>query len=193
MAGLAGLGRSVADHRPEDCAGHASGAISDGRAFSKSCRDFVVEQRERIGPVTANGHLVAACRTDTPARMQPEVIDHTEGLGISISTDDGGSGSRVRKLYDWGRHHPSLVRLSGGDIVMTYVVRARPQPAHELAANVARDLRWALPGVQGSVGSAQGERHRDGRGLISTNAHQKPEAAPGGAAVWRASSALLRT
>ena len=71
----------------------------------------------------ANGHWVAACRTDTPARMQPETIDHTEGLGISISTDDGRTWSAVRKLYDWGRHHPSLILLPGGEIVMTYVVR----------------------------------------------------------------------
>ena len=71
----------------------------------------------------ANGHLVAACRTDTPARLQPEIIDHTEGLGISISTNDGRAWSEVRKLYDWGRHHPSLILLPSGEIVMTYVVR----------------------------------------------------------------------
>ena len=28
-----------------------------------------------------------------------------------------------RKLYDWGRHHPSLVLMPDGQIVMTYVVR----------------------------------------------------------------------
>jgi hypothetical protein len=26
-------------------------------------------------------------------------------------------------LYDWGRHHPSMVVMPNGDIVMTYVVR----------------------------------------------------------------------
>ena len=71
----------------------------------------------------ANGNLVAACRTDTPARMQPEIIDHTEGLGISISSDQRQTWSAVCKLYDWGRHHPSLVLLPNGDIIMTYVVR----------------------------------------------------------------------
>ena len=55
--------------------------------------------------------------------MQPETIDHTKGLGISISTDDGQTWSAVGKLYDWGRHHPSLVLLPDGEIVMTYVVR----------------------------------------------------------------------
>lgn len=71
----------------------------------------------------ANGDLVAACRTDTPDRLQPEVIDHTEGLGISISTDDGLTWSDVKKLYDWGRHHPALLLMPNGEIVMTYVVR----------------------------------------------------------------------
>ena len=70
-----------------------------------------------------NGHLVAACRTIIPVRLRSETIDHLEGLGISTSTDDGRTWSNVRKLYDWGRHHPSLVLLPGGDIVMTYVVR----------------------------------------------------------------------
>jgi len=71
----------------------------------------------------ANGHLVAACRTIIPVRLQSESLDHLEGLGISISTDDGHTWSDVRKLFDWGRHHPSLILLSSGDIVMTYVVR----------------------------------------------------------------------
>jgi hypothetical protein len=70
-----------------------------------------------------NGHLVAACRTIISDRWQHETLDHYEGLGISISTDDGHTWSDVRRLYDWGRHHPSLVLLPNGDVVMTYVVR----------------------------------------------------------------------
>jgi len=70
----------------------------------------------------ANGHLIAACRTGNPERFKGE-IDHYGGLGISISTDDGSTWSGVRKLYDWGRHHPSLLLLPSGEIVMTYVVR----------------------------------------------------------------------
>lgn len=53
MACLVGLGRSVVNHRPEDCADRASGAISHCMAFSKSYRDFVVGQLEPIAPVTA--------------------------------------------------------------------------------------------------------------------------------------------
>ena len=71
----------------------------------------------------ANGRLVAACRTDIPARLQSQTLDHYEGLGISISADDGRTWSDVQTLYDYGRHHPSMVLLPGGDIVMTYVVR----------------------------------------------------------------------
>jgi len=69
-----------------------------------------------------NSNLVAACRTVVPARFRLE-LDHYEGLGISISKDNGKSWSKVKKLYDWGRHHPSIVVMPNGDMVMTYVVR----------------------------------------------------------------------
>jgi hypothetical protein len=71
---------------------------------------------------TRNGNLLAACRTDIPKRMG-RTIDHFEGLGVSFSADDGRTWTPVEKLYDYGRHHPSLLLLPGGDIVMTYVVR----------------------------------------------------------------------
>ena len=71
----------------------------------------------------ANGDLVGACRTDIPPRWSSEWIDHYEGLGISISQDDGRTWSEVTKLFDWGRHHPSLVLLPDKRILMTYVVR----------------------------------------------------------------------
>jgi hypothetical protein len=70
-----------------------------------------------------NRDLVAACRTVVPPRFVKE-NDHYEGLGVSISKDNGLTWSKVVKLYDWGRHHPSMVVLRNGDIVMTYVVRA---------------------------------------------------------------------
>ena len=70
-----------------------------------------------------NGDLLAACRTDVPDRLEGKTLDHYEGLGISISRDHGRTWSAVKKLYDYGRHHPSLVLMRNKDIVMTYVVR----------------------------------------------------------------------
>ena len=79
-----------------------------------------------------NGDLVAAHRTDMPDKFverDPETgaeikaLDHYEGLGVSISQDEGRTWSNVEKLYDWGRHHFSMVLIPNGDIVMTYAAR----------------------------------------------------------------------
>ena len=69
-----------------------------------------------------NGDIVAACRTDNPERFSKE-IDHYGGLGISISKDNGSTWSKLNILYEWGRHHASMVLMPDNDIVMTYVVR----------------------------------------------------------------------
>ena len=93
----------------------------------------------------ANGHIVAACRTDIPPSKQGETLDHFEGLGVSISADEGRTWSEVQKLFDWGRHHPSLVVMPTGEIVMTYVVRKGyidtedGFPQFGIAAVVSRD------------------------------------------------------
>ncbi len=71
----------------------------------------------------ANGDLVGAGRTDIPPSKKGEWIDHFEGISVSFSKDDGKTWSAIEKLYDWGRHHPSLVLMPDGRIVMTYVVR----------------------------------------------------------------------
>ena len=70
-----------------------------------------------------NGDLVAALRSDGPKRFGERSFDHYSGLGVSISKDNGKTWSKVNMLYEWGRHHPSLVVLPNGDIVMSYVVR----------------------------------------------------------------------
>jgi len=93
----------------------------------------------------ADGSLVAACRTDTPPSKEGEWIDHYEGLGISRSADDGRTWSEVTKLYDWGRHHPCMVLMPNGHILMTYVVRkghvdtADGYPQFGIEAMVSRD------------------------------------------------------
>ena len=70
-----------------------------------------------------NGDLVAACRTDWPDKFAATGLDHYQGLGVSVSKDDGRTWSELTRLYEWGRHHPSMVLLPDGRIVMTYVVR----------------------------------------------------------------------
>lgn len=112
---------------PEVETAHQQGYIrfstDDGKTWSEAVK---VPQWRAVSEVAllraANGDLVGACRTDMPPRMEGD-IDHAEGLGISISKDDGRTWSDVEKLYDWGRHHPSMVLLPDGEIVMTYVVR----------------------------------------------------------------------
>ena len=99
-------------------------STDQGKTWSKGIK---VLQWHAVSEVAlfraANGDLLAACRTDIPARMVGETLDHYEGLGICVSKDDGRTWSKVTKLYDWGRHHPSLVLMPNKDIVMTYVVR----------------------------------------------------------------------
>ena len=74
----------------------------------------------------ANGWLVAALRTDMPARyLNVPHEDHAEGTGVSISQDDGRTWSPVHEntLYDAGRMHANLLRMPNGDLVMTVTVR----------------------------------------------------------------------
>ena len=73
--------------------------------------------------VAKNGDWIAACRTDVPSRFAALGIDSYGGLGVSISKDKGKTWSTVNKLYEWGRHHPSMVVLPDDRIVMSYVAR----------------------------------------------------------------------
>jgi hypothetical protein len=70
----------------------------------------------------SNGDIVAACRTDNPDQFAGQ-IDHYGGLAVSISKDNGATWSSLNTLYEWGRHHASMVVMPNDDIVMTYVVR----------------------------------------------------------------------
>jgi hypothetical protein len=71
----------------------------------------------------ANGDIVAMCRTDVFSEYKHTDFDHYCGLGVSISKDNGYTWSKVKILYDWGRHHPCAVLMLNGDIVVSYVVR----------------------------------------------------------------------
>lgn len=73
--------------------------------------------------VAANGDWVAACCTENPFWFDTHDIDHFCGLSVSTSKDQGKTWAELRGLYEWGRHHPSMLLLSDGRIVMSYVVR----------------------------------------------------------------------
>ena len=70
-----------------------------------------------------NGDWVAACRTDNPKRFAKTQFDHYSGLGVCISKDEGKTWSDLNLLHEVGRHHPSMLLLPDGRILMTYVVR----------------------------------------------------------------------
>lgn len=95
-----------------------------GRNWNKGVR---VPQWKEVSEIAlsraANGNHLAACRTSIPKNFQQKNIDHYEGLGISVSQDGGLTWSAVKKLYEFGRHHPSFILMPRGEIVMTYVVR----------------------------------------------------------------------
>ncbi len=124
-----------------------------GRAWSEDIRVPQWHGVSEVALVRArNGDTVAACRTDM-ARQHIGNIDHYEGLGTCISEDDGMTWSPVDRLYDYGRHHPCLVLMPDGSIVMTYVVRAGyPRNAEGfmqfgIEAVISRDdgRSWDLP------------------------------------------------
>ena len=73
-----------------------------------------------------NGWLVAALRTDIGPRyfVEGPHDDSLSGTAVSISKDDGQTWSPLNVLYEAGRHHPHLLLLPNGDILMTLTVRA---------------------------------------------------------------------
>ena len=70
-----------------------------------------------------NGDIVATCRTDNPKQFLGRVNDQYSGLATSISRDNGRTWTELNHLYFWGRHHPHMILLPSGEIVLTYVVR----------------------------------------------------------------------
>ena len=132
----------------------------------------------------ANGHIVAACRTDIPPSKQGETLDHFEGLGVSISADEGRTWSEVQKLFDWGRHHPSLVVMPTGEIVMTYVVRK---------GYIDTEDGFPQFGIEAIVSRDHGQTwDLDHRYLLQTwvgNRKGSNQSAPGPQAWWASSQA----
>jgi hypothetical protein len=103
--------------------GHLRFSTDEGQTWSPAIAPPTWASASEIALArAANGDLVAACRTDKPAKWA-ETLDHYEGLAVSISKDDGQTWSPLNRLYEWGRHHPCLVRMPDDTLVMTYVVR----------------------------------------------------------------------
>ncbi len=78
-----------------------------------------------------NGDIVAACRRDNVAKFVGTDNDQYSGLATSVSKDNGYTWSELNYVYDWGRHHPHMITMPNGDIVMTYVVRNGYKPNGE--------------------------------------------------------------
>ena len=99
-------------------------SADEGRTWSEAAK---VPQWLGVNEVSmiiaGNGDWLAACRIDYPKRFAPYQFDHYGGLGVSISKDRGKTWSAMRQLYEWGRHHPSMVLLPDKRVLMTYVVR----------------------------------------------------------------------
>jgi hypothetical protein len=99
-------------------------STDEGKTWSK---EINVPQWKRVNEVVLcrakNGDLVAACRTDNPKQFLVGYDDQYSGLATSVSKDNGYTWSELNHLYSWGRHHPHMITMPNGDIVMTYVVR----------------------------------------------------------------------
>ena len=100
-------------------------SLDKGRSWSEPTK---IPQWLGVNEVTIlvakNGDWVAACRLDNaPWNRHRDIPDLYSGLGVSISKDQGKTWSDMKVLYEFGRHHPSMVLLPDGRILMTYVVR----------------------------------------------------------------------
>jgi len=101
-------------------------STDEGNTWSKSTEVPQWNDANEVALFRAgNGDIIGACRSGVAVQKKKmgETLDHYEGLGVSISKDNGLTWSTVNKLYDYGRHHPSMILMPNNDIVMTYVVR----------------------------------------------------------------------
>jgi len=109
---------------PELFQGYVRFSSDGGKTWSDAITVPEWKDMNEICPVrAANGDIVAMCRTDVFSEYKHTNFDHYCGLGVSISKDNGYTWSKVKILFDWGRHHGSAVLMDNGDIVVSYVVR----------------------------------------------------------------------
>jgi len=97
-----------------------------------------------------NGDLVGACRTDN----QSWWLDYVSGLVTCVSSDGGKTWSEPFVVLEAGGHHPSIVNLPDGRMVMTYVIRTgypndengRPQFGVEAVVSNDNGKTWDIDG-----------------------------------------------
>ncbi|MSR58126.1 MAG: exo-alpha-sialidase [Planctomycetaceae bacterium] len=124
-------------HPKDDATGQFRRSLDGGKTWIDEVTPpqwkYIVEHKGKKWPRgvsegaiarAANGDLVAALRTDMPPKyFDGPHDDSLEGTAISISKDDGRTWSEMQFLFEAGRHHANLQRLSNGDLVCTLVVR----------------------------------------------------------------------
>ncbi|MDQ0969229.1 hypothetical protein QFZ20_004632 [Flavobacterium sp. W4I14] len=99
-----------------------------GNTWTKPRKIDNLKGYNEINVVQANnGDLVAACRRDpNPIYFtnHETEFDNYGGLAVSISKDEGRTWSLPKKIFEYGRHHPSMLLLNDRrTILMTYAVR----------------------------------------------------------------------
>jgi hypothetical protein len=127
------------------CQGYIMKSLDKGKTWLPEIQVPQWRGVSEVSPCRVSANvIVGGCRTDFPSWFTgvPGIedvhpagrIDIYTGLGVSRSTDNGLTWSPVSVLYDYGRHHASIVKLPDGTLVMTYAVRI---------ANQANDpYRW---------------------------------------------------
>lgn len=88
-----------------------------GKVYKRGCTEGALVR-------AANGWIVAALRMD----MHPKFFggpfgDNAEGIGVSISKDDGVTWSPIQVIHEAGRHHTHLICMPDGTLVMTFIMR----------------------------------------------------------------------
>ena len=148
-----------------------------GRTWSEAVQPAGVGRSERSGALPgAKRRLDHRLPDGGSWKSSAKEVDNWQGLGIfDFKGQRGEAGREVKKLYNWGRHHPCMVVLDNGDIVMSHVVRrgytddANGYPRFGIEAIVSADNgqtwdldhKYILAVWPGTI-KREWQRHRDG-------------------------------
>ena len=93
-----------------------------------------------------NGNIIAACRKIPDWYKGDD--DHFAGMGVSISSDDGKTWSKVKMLYTYGRHHAGMVLMPNGWLLTAFGTGYRATKSFPKADRGSYDIaivRWSYP------------------------------------------------